>query len=43
MGFKDIKDMGKYEQGPSDLPIIGKIPNGLGMRSTSNTLLVENG
>jgi hypothetical protein len=43
MGFKDIKDMGKYEQGPSELPIIEKIPKGLGMRSTPNTPLAENG
>jgi hypothetical protein len=34
MGFKDIKDMGKYEQGPSELPIIDKIPKGLWMRCT---------
>jgi hypothetical protein len=37
MGFKDIKDMGKYEQGPYELPIIDKIPKGLGIISTPNT------
>jgi hypothetical protein len=42
MGFKDIKDMEKYEQDPSELPIIENIPKGLGMISTPNTPLVEN-
>ena len=43
MGFKDIKDMGKYKQGPFELPIIDKIPKFLGVRSTPNTPLAENG